>query len=235
MSATVLTLEDVRVTYGEGAAAVHALNGISLDVRRGEVTMLMGPSGSGKTTLLQVMGCLLRPSAGRVRLFGESLEGAALAALTELRRRHVGFVFQHYNLFPTLKAWENVAIALDLRGAPRETLRPRALALLERLGLADRAEHYPAELSGGQKQRVAIARALAGQPVLLLADEPTAALDGATGQAVAASLKALAHELDCAVVVVSHDPRVLPYGDRVLELEDGRLKSDRRHGGNAHA
>ncbi|HEX7112754.1 MAG TPA: ABC transporter ATP-binding protein, partial [Mizugakiibacter sp.] len=182
MSATVLTLEDVRVTYGEGAAAVHALNGISLDVHRGEVTMLMGPSGSGKTTLLQVMGCLLRPSAGRVQLFGESLEGTSLAVLTELRRRHVGFVFQHYNLFPTLKAWENVAIALDLRGEARETLRPRALALLERLGLADRAEHYPAELSGGQKQRVAIARALAGQPVLLLADEPTAALDGATGQ-----------------------------------------------------
>ena len=225
----VLQLDEVGVTYGRGATAFAALQDISLAIEPGEMTLLLGPSGSGKTSLLQVMGCLLRPSRGRVRLFGETLAAdLGVEAMAALRLAHIGFVFQHYNLFPTLKAWENVAIALDIQARPRATQRDQAMRLLDRLGLADRAEHYPSELSGGQKQRVAIARALAGGPRILLADEPTAALDGKTGQGVAGALHALAHDEGVAVVVVSHDPRVEPFGDRVLHLEDGRLVDDRR-------
>jgi len=223
-----IALDNVGVTYGRGANAFQALRGISLRIEPGEMTMLLGPSGSGKTTLLQVMGCLLRATTGTVDLFGRTLVDVDPEVLAALRLRHVGFVFQHYNLFPTLKAWENVAIALDIKGVVRVQQRDAAMHLLERMGLADRASHYPAELSGGQKQRVAIARALAGKPDVLLADEPTAALDGKTGAGVAATLHELAHRDGVAVVVVSHDPRVEPYGDRVLHLEDGQLRDDRR-------
>jgi putative ABC transport system ATP-binding protein len=230
MSAPVLALRGVDLTYGEGATAFTALRGITLDVRAGEFTLLLGPSGSGKTSLLQVMGCLLRASAGEVRLFDESLTGLDAEALTARRLRHFGFVFQHYNLFPTLRAWENVAIALDLKRVPATALRTQAVDLLARLGLSDRIDHWPAQLSGGQKQRVAIARAIAGAPEVILADEPTAALDGRTGVGVAAALRELARERGCAVVVVSHDPRMLPYADRVLTLEDGAITDDRPGG-----
>jgi len=223
----VIRLGEVTLTYGSGPAAVTALRGVDLEIRAGELTLMLGPSGSGKTSLLQVMGCLLRPSSGSVHLFDRSLAHADPEHLTALRLRHYGFVFQHYNLFPTLNAWENVAIALDLRGAPRATLREESEALLARLGLGGRGHSYPSELSGGQKQRVAIARALAGSPQLILADEPTAALDGKTGQGMAAELERLALERNCAVVVVSHDPRMLPFADRVLTLEDGLITSDR--------
>ena len=228
MSEALLRIEDVGVTYGKGATALSALRDISLEVRSGEVTLLLGPSGSGKTTLLQVMGCLLRPTQGRVSLFGQPLHALDVEALSALRLAHVGFVFQHYNLFPTLRAWENVAVALDLKKFPPREQQAAALQLLDQLDMADRATHFPAELSGGQKQRVAIARALAGKPGLILADEPTAALDSKTGQDVVAILQALAHRENCAVVIVSHDPRVEPYADRVLHLEDGRLIDDRR-------
>jgi putative ABC transport system ATP-binding protein len=227
MSAPSVRLRDVTLTYGQGATAFTALRGITLDVRAGEMTLLLGPSGSGKTTLLQVMGCLLRASSGEVELFGQSLATRDLDALTALRLRHFGFVFQHYNLFPTLRAWENVAVTLDLKRFPRERFRAEALDLLERLGLGDRAEAYPAQLSGGQKQRVAIARAIAGRPQVVLADEPTAALDGKTGVGVAAVLRDLARDYGCAVVVVSHDPRMLPFADRVVTLEDGVITGDR--------
>lgn len=233
MSAPVLALRGVDLTYGEGATAFTALRGITLEVRAGEFTLLLGPSGSGKTSLLQVMGCLLRASAGEVRLFGELLSGLDAEALTARRLRHFGFVFQHYNLFPTLRAWENVAIALDLKRVPASRLRGESVALLSRLGMADRIDHWPAQLSGGQKQRVAIARAIAGAPEVILADEPTAALDGRTGVGVAAALRELALERRCAVVVVSHDPRMLPYADRVLTLEDGAITDDRAGGASA--
>lgn len=227
-TAPVVRLEDVGVTYGRGAAALRALGGITLDIGAGEVTLLLGPSGSGKTTLLQVMGCLLRPTTGRVALFGRALADATPEVLAALRLAHVGFVFQHYNLFPTLRAWENVAVALDLKRYAPAVQRDEAFALLERLGLDDRATHFPSELSGGQKQRVAIARALAGTPGLILADEPTAALDSRTGQDVVATLRELARHDGCAVVIVSHDPRVERFADRVLHLEDGRVLDDRR-------
>lgn len=228
MSAPVLTLAGVGVTYGRGATELTAVHDISLDVHAGEVTLMLGPSGSGKTTVLQVMGCLLRPTRGEVTLFGQPLRALGAEALARLRLQRVGFVFQHYNLFPTLRAWENVAIALDLKQVPAREQEAVATHLLERLGLGQRAMHFPAELSGGEKQRVAIARALAGKPGLILADEPTAALDGRTGQGVAATLRELAEKENCAVVMVSHDPRVEPVADRVLRLEDGRLLSDQR-------
>lgn len=249
----IVALDQVTLTYGTGATAFTALRGITLGVAAGEMTLLLGPSGSGKTTLLQVMGCLLRPTSGTMQLRVPGVELAAGAdqealagepkevsgsvrseprhgdqeSLARIRLACHGFVFQHYNLFPTLRAWENVAIALDLKGR-RAGMRERALALLARLGLAEKADAFPAQLSGGQKQRVAIARALAGEPKIILADEPTAALDGRTGTGVAAVLQELAHESDAAVVVVSHDPRMLPYADRVLTLEDGVLTGDRR-------
>lgn len=228
-----LRLREVTLTYGAGATAFTALRGISLDVHAGQMTLLMGPSGSGKTTLLQVMGCLLRATSGRVHLFGDSLDGLDLDAMTQHRLRHFGFVFQHYNLFPTLRAWENVAIALDLKAHSPASFRAAADDLLGRLGMAGLGASFPAQLSGGQKQRVAIARAIAGAPQVILADEPTAALDGKTGVGVAAVLRDLAHERGCAVVVVSHDPRVLPYADRVITLEDGVITAEQANGQQA--
>lgn len=223
-----IRLRDVFVTYGKGSTAVPALRNISLDIHSGEMTLLLGPSGSGKTSLLQVMGCLLTPTVGTLSLFDVEVHDETPEALARRRLQHFGFIFQHYNLFPTLRAWENVAIALDLKGQKPTVFEATARALLERLGIGERANAFPAELSGGQKQRVAIARALAGKPQILLADEPTAALDSTTGKTVAGLLHDLAHEERCAVVVVTHDPRMLPYGDRVVTLEDGVLTSDMR-------
>ncbi|MCK9538882.1 ABC transporter ATP-binding protein [Dokdonella sp.] len=225
--APLLRLEGVRLTYGHGATAVEALRGVDLALHAQQVTLLLGPSGSGKTSLLQVMGCMLRPTHGEVFLHGRSLAGASLEELTRLRLAHFGFVFQHYNLFPTLKAWENVAIALDLRHWARAKMRGEATRLLAELGIGELGERFPGELSGGQKQRVAIARALAGEPRILLADEPTAALDGKVGREVVRVMQRLAHEQGCALLIVSHDPRVEEFADRVLHLEDGRLDRDR--------
>ena len=224
-----ISLRDVNHTCGTGATAVPALNNVSLDIYAGEMTLLLGPSGSGKTTLLQIMGCLLGASSGVVELFGNVLQNQTPESLAEKRLHHFGFIFQHYNLFTTLRAWENIAIALDLKGGIPTEYRAQALALLQRLGIAERADAFPSQLSGGQKQRVAIARALAGKPRILLADEPTAALDSKTGKNVTALLQDLAHEDNCAVVVVTHDPRMLPFGDRVITLEDGQLTSDQRN------
>ncbi len=226
MRDSVITLNHISHTYGSGSTAIAALRDISLSIRRGELTLLLGPSGSGKTSLLQVMGCLLTPSQGDVHLLGHRVQGLSREALTSFRREHFGFVFQHYNLFPTLRAWENIAIALDLKALPKSEMRDWAVHSLARLGLGDRADAFPAELSGGQKQRVAIARALAGKPQIVLADEPTAALDSKTGHSVAALLQQLAHEDNCAVVVVTHDPRMMNTGDRVITLEDGAIVED---------
>lgn len=225
-AAGLLELRGVGLVYGTGATAVTALRDIDLALVPGEVTLLLGPSGSGKTTLLQVMGCMLRPSTGEVRLRGRSLAGSSLEELTRLRLHGFGFVFQHYNLFPTLKAWENVAIALDLKGVPRATLRDNAERLLAEVGIGELAQRFPAELSGGQKQRVAIARSLAGTPPILLADEPTTALDGATGREVVATMRKLAHREGSALVIVSHDPRVVEFADRILHLVDGRFADE---------
>ena len=222
MSALV-EIADAAMVYGAGEATVHALRGVSLEVRRGELLMLMGPSGSGKTTLLQVAGALLAPSAGSVRVLGQDLQGLSQAARGAIRLRHFGFVFQSYNLFPTLTAQENVEVALDLRGTPPAARRRLARDALDAVGLADRAASHPAQLSGGQKQRVAIARALAGAPDIVLADEPTAALDSDSGKRIVALLVAIAAERGRGVVVVTHDPRIVDAADRIVRIEDGRI------------
>ena len=218
-----VAVRDVTKTYAQGEAAMRALDGVALDVHRGELVLLMGPSGSGKTTLLSIMGCILRPTSGSVRVLGREVAALPERDLPRVRLDHIGFVFQGFNLFPTLTAQANVALALDLKGVARREAMRRAGALLEQVGLGARLDAYPADLSGGQKQRVAIARAIAGEPSIVLADEPTAALDTHRGHTVMDLLRSLAHERDRSVVIVSHDNRMLGYADRIVHLEDGRI------------
>jgi len=218
-----IEIRDVVKRYGTGATQVHALEGVDLDVRPGEVLALMGPSGSGKTTLLSIMGCILRATAGSVKVAGREVVGLPESELPRVRLENFGFIFQGFNLFPALTARENVEIALDLKRVPKRHATRRAGELLEAVGLGEKAERHPADLSGGEKQRVAIARALAGDPPVVLADEPTAALDSSSGQTVMTILSRLAHERARAVVVVTHDPRVLGYADRVARIADGRI------------
>jgi len=210
-------------TYESGAASARALDGIDLDVHPGELMLLMGPSGSGKTTLVSIMGAILRPTSGSVRIQGEEIAALGESALPRVRLNHIGFVFQGFNLFPTLTAGENVELALDLKGIRGAKARQRSKELLEQVGLGDKLRSYPSNLSGGQKQRVAIARALAGDPEIILADEPTAALDSHSGRVVMEMIRSLAHDRGRAVVIVTHDNRVLEYADQVVHIEDGRV------------
>ncbi len=221
-----IQIRDLYKTYGKGSAEVHALNGVSLDVNAGEFLVLMGPSGSGKTTLISIMGCILQATKGSVKIDGQEMVGLRESALPAVRLRHFGFIFQGFNLFPALTVRENVEIALDLKGIRGGKARQRAMELLTRVGLADKAKRFPADLSGGQKQRVAIARALAGDPPIILADEPTAALDSVSGRTVVEILSSLAREQGRAVVVVTHDPRVLEYAHRIVRIEDGKAVSE---------
>jgi putative ABC transport system ATP-binding protein len=224
MSEPAISVRNVSHVFGSGETAFTALHAVDLDVRRGEILLLMGPSGSGKTTLLHILGGLLRPTSGSVRLNGQAIEQLDEEKLSALRLAHFGFVLQSYNLFPVLTATENVLVAFDLMRAPLREGRARARALLRSVGLADRLDAFPAELSGGQKQRVAIARALAGDPQFLLADEPTAALDADTGHKAMELFARLAHDQGRAVVIVTHDPRILPLADRIVHIEDGRIE-----------
>ena len=208
---------------GEGAARVQALKGVSLDLMPGELTLLMGPSGSGKTTLLSILGCILTPNGGSLRVARHEASGLSPEGLADLRRKHVGFVFQAYNLVPTLTATENVMLALDLRGTDLSRAPALAAEALRQVGLAHRAHANPSKLSGGEKQRVAIARALAGSPSVILADEPTAALDSENGKGVMALLSQVAKDRSRAILVVTHDHRTLAYADRLIRIEDGRI------------
>jgi putative ABC transport system ATP-binding protein len=201
-------------TYAEGSTGVKALRGVDLDVEAGELVLLMGPSGSGKTTLLSIMGCILTASSGSVRIADREVTVLREQELPRIRLEHMGFVFQGFNLFPTLTAAENVELMLDLKGFHGAASKKRSRELLSQVGLADKYDTFPSDLSGGQKQRVAIARALAGDPGIILADEPTAALDSHTGRAVIEMMRRLAHERDRAVVIVTHDSRLLDFADR---------------------
>jgi putative ABC transport system ATP-binding protein len=219
----VIEIRNLEKHYGDGAAKVSALQSIDLDVRAGEVLVLMGPSGSGKTTLLSIMGCILRGSGGSVRIRGQEVADLPESQLPAVRLRHFGFIFQGFNLFPALTARENVEIAFDLKRYSKRDARKQAEQLLAGVGLRDKLDALPADLSGGQKQRVAIARALAGDPEIVLADEPTAALDSSSGKTVMEILSGMARERERAVVIVTHDPRVLNYADRVVHIADGRI------------
>ena len=213
----------VTKTFGKGALAFTALTDIAMRVEQGEVVMLVGPSGSGKTTLLSVIGGVLRPSAGRVALFDTDIATRSERELPVIRRALIGFVFQGHNLISALTVRDNVQLVLETRGVARRPARRESEALLERVGLADKLDAYPAQLSGGQRQRVAIARAVAGDPPLVLADEPTAALDAHAGLAVTELLAELARERGATVVIVTHDPRILGFGDRIVRIADGRI------------
>lgn len=218
-----IEIRDLVKSYGTGNALVQALRGVNLDVNKGEVLMLMGPSGSGKTTLISIMGCILQATSGSVKIDGREVMGIAENKLPAIRLAHFGFIFQGFNLFPALTARENVEVALHLKGVKGAAARKQASELLERVGLGEKLNKVPADMSGGQKQRIAVARALAGDPPILLADEPTAALDSQSGQTVMELLTGLARERGRAVVVVTHDSRVLHYADRIVRVEDGRI------------
>ena len=228
-NSTTPALEAAGLTkiYGSGNTEVVAMNDVSLRVERGEVIALLGPSGAGKTTLLTALGLINPPTAGHITLGGEPvMDGSrALVNLAAFRRKHIGFVFQKANLIPFLNAAQNVQVALEINDVRPRLARQRALELMEYLGVADRASHLPDALSGGQQQRVAVARALANEPSLILADEPTAALDGHRGRQVMELFRQVAHERGAGVIVVTHDHRALDVFDRVVEMEDGRLKS----------
>jgi putative ABC transport system ATP-binding protein len=206
-----------------GDTEVHALAGVSVDIDRGEFVAVTGPSGSGKSTFMNLLGCLDRPSSGEYRLGGRTVSALDGDRLAEARNRHVGFVFQHFNLLPRTTALENVALPLVYAGVSKKERNDRAMRMLERVGLADRAHHHPAQLSGGQQQRVAIARALVSGPLLVLADEPTGALDTRTSLEV----MALFHDLNrqgMTLVVVTHEPEVARFARRVLRFRDGRIE-----------
>jgi putative ABC transport system ATP-binding protein len=219
---SLLEMRHVSRIYGQGAAEVRALQDIDLDVDAGMMVAVMGPSGSGKSTLLTIAGSLEEPSSGEVRVCGQDLTTMPRNAKARLRRRTIGYVFQDFNLLPGLTAAENVALPLELDGMPARKARAAGIKSLEALGLGDRAAHFPDQLSGGERQRVAIARAVVGERQLLLADEPSGALDSANGEAVMRLIHA-ACKRGLAAVVVTHDAQLASWADRVVFLRDGRV------------
>jgi putative ABC transport system ATP-binding protein len=218
-----IEVRDLTKTYGSGDTAYQALKGVDFVASRGEFVMLSGPSGSGKTTLLSVLGCVLTPTTGCVKLLGEDISRAGERDLPRLRLSYIGFVFQSHNLIEALSARENIAMLLQLRGWSSRDASREAVRLLESVGLSDKTGSKPRDLSGGQRQRVAIARALAGAPPIVLADEPTAALDAHNGYAVTELLRVLAKEHGHTVVVVTHDSRIFHLADRIVHIEDGLI------------
>ncbi|MBO0912848.1 ABC transporter ATP-binding protein [Streptomyces laculatispora] len=216
-------IEDLHRSYGSGAAAVHALRGVSFEVPRGELVALKGRSGSGKTTLLNLVGGLDSPDSGRITVDGTDLSALGENGLLELRRDRIGFIFQSFGLIPILTAAENVGVPMRLRKADPREREERVSLLLSLVGLADHAAQRPGELSGGQQQRVAIARALANRPALLIADEPTGQLDAETGLAVMQLMRAVVHSEGVTALVATHDAQLLGLADRVLELSDGHI------------
>ncbi|WP_298256168.1 ABC transporter ATP-binding protein [Bradyrhizobium sp.] len=226
MNDIIIDAREIRKTLGKGAGEVQALRGVDLALRKGELTLLMGPSGSGKTTLLLILGCMLTPSAGRVTVCGTATSDADKEALARIRRDHIGFVFQSYHLFPTMTARQNVQLALDIRGHHGRDAARKSRDALALVGLDQKAKSLPDSLSGGEQQRVAIARAFVANPSVILADEPTSALDGDSGRAIMRILVDAAHKRDRAVLVVTHDPRIVSFADRIVRIEDGVLADE---------
>lgn len=226
-----LAVEAVGLTkvYGSGNTEVQALRGVDLSLSRGEVIALLGPSGAGKSTLLAIIGLINQPTSGSIAMGGQTVvDGGRFAVdVRGFRRKHMGFIFQKANLIPFLTAVENVQVAMEINDQSPRAAKRRAMELMEYLGVADRANHYPSMLSGGQQQRVAVARALANRPNLILADEPTAALDSVRGRQVMELFRKVAHEQRTGVIVVTHDHRALDVFDKTLEMEDGLLRAPR--------
>ncbi len=222
----VVRVEELRRTFGSGGAAVHALRGISFEIRRGELVVLRGRSGSGKTTLLNLVGGLDRPSSGAVSVAGERLDRIDAAGMLRLRRERMAFVFQSFGLIPILTAAENVGVPLRLLGTPTAEREERARTLLELVGLGEHTEQRAHELSGGQQQRVAIARALANRPALLLADEPTGQLDSGTGTQIMRLLRTLVRAEGATALIATHDSALIGVADRVLTIADGELAEE---------
>ena len=224
MSELVFRARGISKVYGSGEVEVHALRGVDLDLHAGELVVLLGPSGSGKSTLLNILGGLDTPTSGHVWYHGEDLVEADDARLTAFRREHIGFVFQFYNLIPSLTARENVAIVTEISKAPM--IPEQALGIV---GLTARMDHFPAQLSGGEQQRVAIARAIAKRPAVLLCDEPTGALDSATGVRVLEAIETINRELRTTTVVITHNADIARMAHRVLHLADGRIAREHRN------
>jgi putative ABC transport system ATP-binding protein len=222
----ILEVQNIKKQYNRGDQKVEALRGISLDLNRGQFASIMGPSGSGKSTLLHLIGGLDRPSSGSIVLEGQPIEKYSDNQLSSFRRKRLGFIFQFFNLLPTLNALENVALPLLLDGIPLKKIAPKAKELLSQMGLTSRMEHRPDQLSGGEMQRVAIARALIADPILVLADEPTGNLDSKSGKQVLELLANLARERGHTILMVTHDPNAASYGNRLIQLRDGLLESD---------
>ncbi|MEX0829254.1 MAG: ABC transporter ATP-binding protein [Nitrospirales bacterium] len=213
----------ITKSFGVGETKIPVLKGVDLDVASGEVLLLVGPSGSGKTTLLSVIAGILESDGGDVQVLGESMQELSASAKTNFRRDHLGFIFQQYNLLPTLTAVENAAVPLFIQGVPKAEAKARAEEVLRTMGMGERLTALPTKLSGGEQQRVAIARALVAEPQLLLCDEPTASLDGETGHRIVEQLCAVGKHPDRAVIIVTHDSRIFEFGDRIVHMEDGRV------------
>jgi putative ABC transport system ATP-binding protein len=219
----VIQLQDVTRVYRIGEVETHALRGVNLTIGEGEFTTIVGPSGSGKTTLLQLVGCLDKPTSGRVFLEGQDVTQLSAGKRADLRKGKIGFVFQFFALIPGLTAYENIELPLLLTGANGKQRKERVVELLDAVGLTERAGHRPDQMSGGEQQRVAVARALAAHPTLILADEPTANLDTENGRQVMEIMERLNEETGTTFVFATHDPRVIAFGRRVVELRDGKV------------
>jgi putative ABC transport system ATP-binding protein len=221
-----IRMRDIRKVYNTGRVEVAALRSINLQIEQNEYVAVVGPSGSGKSTLMNIMGCLDTPSSGEYELSGEAVAGLDRNRLAEIRNRHIGFVFQNFNLLPYASALENVELPLLFAGVPTRQRRERSAAMLAKVGLADRMEHKPTELSGGQMQRVAIARALVNRPAIVLADEPTGNLDTTSGKGIVSLFSEL-HDAGQTIVIITHDHAVADLASRVVHIRDGEIVEDR--------
>jgi putative ABC transport system ATP-binding protein len=226
--AAVITIQDLVKDFQLGEVPVHVLKGLSFEIERGEFAAIMGPSGSGKSTLMNILGCLDTPTSGRYRLDGISVEELDSDALADIRSKKIGFVFQQFNLLARTSAVENVELPLLYTDVPAHERRRRALDALQAVGLAGREYHQPSQLSGGQQQRVAIARSLVNEPSMILADEPTGALDSQMGLEIMAIFQRLNRDHRITLIVVTHDPDIAAYANRTLQIKDGRLQQDER-------